>query len=331
MKATFFSQSLRRILRIINFFLAKASFWLGLKFSLGTPYSIHLELSNRCNLHCPLCPTGSGKLDKEKKDLSLEEVKMIFSKLNDRIIFLYLHGFGESFLNKELCSIIRYLKIHYGPWIEISTNGQIFTDQGIEELIESGLDQLVVPIESLDEMLYQRYRSGGELERVLCFISKVIKRRAHLKVHLPKVKVQCIVMNHNEHTLSVYKHKILELGIDGVIFKTLGVLTRDFKKAMEYLPTQERYRRYESDTLAIKEKELCRNVYESLMINVHGEVYPCCRDAMQEYQIGNLMLERLDDVWNGKRMRKLRYALRQNTNMPQMCSVCASGDVYLKV
>ena len=49
---------------------------------LGLPKTPYIESTNRCNLRCPLCPTGSGKY------LTLNEVA---GDLTQRLCRLFLH------------------------------------------------------------------------------------------------------------------------------------------------------------------------------------------------------------------------------------------------
>ena len=72
----------------------------------GLPESIFIEPTNTCNLKCPLCPTGSGKMKRRKGFLSFENFKKIIDEIGDYIYYLTLTNYGEPFLNKNILKII---------------------------------------------------------------------------------------------------------------------------------------------------------------------------------------------------------------------------------
>ena len=48
------------------------------------PSYLLIEPVNFCNLHCPTCPTGSGRIQRPKRVMSFEEFKSIIDQVRDR-------------------------------------------------------------------------------------------------------------------------------------------------------------------------------------------------------------------------------------------------------
>jgi len=67
----------------------------------GYPYMLQIEPTNRCNLQCPLCPAGTNRLERERRDLTLDEFKTIIDDMEDYLLFLILWEWGEPFKNLE--------------------------------------------------------------------------------------------------------------------------------------------------------------------------------------------------------------------------------------
>ena len=72
--------------------------------------SIRIEASSKCQLKCPICPTGKGLTKSEVigwGHLKFENFKDFIDK-NPSIKNIELSNWGEIFLNPELKDIIRY-------------------------------------------------------------------------------------------------------------------------------------------------------------------------------------------------------------------------------
>ena len=72
------------------------------------PKTIVFDVTNRCNYHCPLCPTGSGKsgrpIGKKKKNLAIKIIDECAEYVE-----CFTFGFsGEPLLYNDLIELIRY-------------------------------------------------------------------------------------------------------------------------------------------------------------------------------------------------------------------------------
>ena len=61
----------------------------------GFPYMLQIEVTNFCNLSCPLCPSGNKTLGRERRHLKLDEFKSIIDDLGDYLLILILWEWGE--------------------------------------------------------------------------------------------------------------------------------------------------------------------------------------------------------------------------------------------
>lgn len=67
----------------LNFLWVSAARSLGLSTAAKYPFLLILEPTNLCNLHCPTCPTGSGRLKRKKGTMSFELFKKIIDEVGD--------------------------------------------------------------------------------------------------------------------------------------------------------------------------------------------------------------------------------------------------------
>jgi radical SAM protein with 4Fe4S-binding SPASM domain len=120
-----------------------------------------------------------------------------------------------------------------------------------------------------------------------------------------------------------------ECGAQTVSFKTAQVYTHD--QADEFLPVQEKYRRYELDTngnikTKIKEFNFCRWVLLCPVINWDGTVSPCCFDKNAEYGLGNVFSEGgMKKIWRSAAYAKFRNQIFSQRNKIPICSNCSEG------
>src|SRR3990167_11371438 len=62
---------------------------------LDYPSTIMIEPTNFCNLRCPACPTGSGKMNRTKRNMSYDEFKKIIDQCRHHAKDVILLNFGE--------------------------------------------------------------------------------------------------------------------------------------------------------------------------------------------------------------------------------------------
>lgn len=69
----------------------------------------------------------------------------------------------------------------------------------------------------------------------------------------------------------------------------------------------------------------CRNVFNRLRIDRHGDVAPCCYATQGQLSLGNLNTQHFDDIWNGPSAQDLRRGMLCG-DVPAHCSSCRFID-----
>jgi radical SAM protein with 4Fe4S-binding SPASM domain len=287
-----------------------------------------IEPTNYCNLKCPLCPAGQGLIKRKRENMSFSDFKKILDKMGDQIIHLRLWNWGEPLLNKELPKMIRYAKSKK-IFVNTSVNGFFLDNRIIEELVRSGLDQLIVSLDGASEKTYNKYRKNGNFNKVISALKKASELKKRLNINHPEIKVHFIIMKHNEHEVKNMVKLARRIGVDTLYFKTVGVMHPSFKKVIKkYMPENPEFRRYAS--LDIKPLKLagkvCKYLWKEITVNVDGSVVTCCRDAYGKYVFGNLKNENLDKIWNNQKMINFRKQILKNKNDIDVCKFCSGSD-----
>lgn len=113
------------------------------------PIDASLKVTENCNSRCITCNVWKG--NERKKDLSIEELEMIFYQLNEiKIKTIGMHG-GEPLLRKDIGEVIkRAKKIIKGVKVLVITNGLLLKIRA-RELKDSGVDFICVSLDGIGE------------------------------------------------------------------------------------------------------------------------------------------------------------------------------------
>lgn len=298
-----------------------------LKFSktFGYPKELFIEPTNICNAKCPLCPTGTGKLKREKGYMSFETFKKIIDEVRFYSQTIYLWNLGEPFLNEDIFKMISYAK-KFGLFVMSSTNGYAFKDkQSIAKLIDSGLDRLIVGIDGIDQQTFSKYRKGLRLNLVLKGLEQLNVRKRKLKVDHPWIDFQFIVMKHNQNQIkqaSVLAKKL------GTHFrpKFLSMEMVDNKNPQNWLPDKDTLRIYkQSGNEFMLKRKMINNTctaWDSMVINWDGTVNPCIFDYYSNIVLGKIPRSSVHEIWTVKKFTDFRRKVLMNRSDVKICRTC---------
>jgi MoaA/NifB/PqqE/SkfB family radical SAM enzyme len=81
-----------------------------------------------------------------------------------------------------------------GIYTATSTNAHYLNDRNAKRTVESGLDRLIISIDGTTQDVYEQYRVGGRLEKVLEGARNIVKWKKELKSKTPFVFFQFLVV-----------------------------------------------------------------------------------------------------------------------------------------
>jgi len=294
----------------------------------GIPPTLTIEPTNICNLKCPLCTTGSGEMERENGKMSLETFKDLMKKMGEDIFFLLIYHQGEPYINKHFFDFIRIAK-EKNIYVTTSTNGHYFTDENINQTIESGLDSMIVSIDGVTQKSFEKYRVGGNLEKVIEGTKKLMLEKKKRKSPTPNVALQFLVMKHNESEIEAVQKLGNEMGVDRVLIKNIEV--RSYEESLEWLPNEKAFSRYEvtENDFIVKgqdEKKSCTRPWMSSLVNWDGTFVPCCFDKNGQYPMGNIHQSAdINEIWHGEAITDFREKLLQDRKQIDICANCNMG------
>jgi len=183
---------------------------------------------------------------------------------------------------------------------------------------------------------------GGDFDEVLEGARRLIAWKKKLRRKLPIVDVQFLVFGHNEHEIQAVQKLGKTLGADRVRLKTAQLY--DFEDAERWLPTDEKYSRYEKEDkkeetidagqptpkngfkMRGKVPDHCWKLWIGAQMTWDGRLVPCCFDKNAKYELGRAGEKPVREFWKkGEAYRNFRQNLLNGRAQTDICANCTEG------
>jgi len=137
------------------------------------PIFIAIDVTYRCNLHCPYCYLSAGER-RSAPILSLRDFKYIIDTLVKRseILGLCICG-GEPTLHPNLKDMISYAK-EYGLIVNMVTNGTLINEKFAKDLSSLEIDSVQVSLDGSKPEIMDKLRGKGVFKRAVNAIKMLI-------------------------------------------------------------------------------------------------------------------------------------------------------------
>ena len=294
----------------------------------GYPISISFEPTTSCNLRCPECPSGLRSFTRPIGMLQKDFFSETIDQLHQELLYLIFYFQGEPYLNPDFLEMVKYAS-QKGIYTATSTNAHYLNDANAKKTVESGLDRLIISIDGTTQDVYEQYRVGGRLEKVLEGSRNIMKWKKELKSKTPFVFFQFLVVKPNEHQIEEIKKLAKEIGVDEVRFKTAQVYDYE-NDPNQLIPANTKFSRYRQDkngNYHVKNNlnNHCWRLWHATVISWDGLVVPCCFDKDAQHQLGDLKNKAFKDIWQSENYIKFRSQVLQSRKNIDICSNCSEG------
>jgi len=308
-----------------SFYVSK---WTHKPVQWGLPVSISIEPTTSCNLRCPECPSGLRAFTRPtgmlKKDFFTETIDQLYKEL----YYLVFYFQGEPYLNPQFLDMVKYAS-EKRIYTATSTNAHYLNDDNAKRTIESGLDRLIISIDGTTQDVYQQYRVGGQLDKVLEGAKNMVKWKRAMKSKTPFIIFQFLVVKPNEHQVEEVKKLAKEIGVDDVWFKTAQVYDYE-NDPNQLIPTNNKYSRYrknKNNQTEVKNtlQNHCWRLWHAPVITWDGLVVPCCFDKDAQHQLGDLKGKPFKEIWQNGKYTAFRKKIMQSRKNIDICANCSEG------
>jgi tungsten cofactor oxidoreducase radical SAM maturase len=301
---------------------------------------VYIEATSLCNLNCITCVRNVWS--DETGHMDMDTFYSIVRQLRDfpDIQDATLAGFGEPLHHPEILCMARAIK-DMGLRLTISTNGTLLNQDLAEELVNIGLDRIIVSLDSGHTQLFGDIRVGANLDVVLNNLSGLneIKRRRRSKY--PAIGIEFVAMRRNVHEIADLPRLGSALGASFIVLTNLLPHTEDMKEEILYdggaelpkcigWPVRMGDSWLQWGTMSYPRMcwgadRYCRFVGDrSLVIGWDGSVSPCYAlmhsygyyifgryKHVSRHSIGNVRHEELLELWTCEEYVKFRDRVRK--------------------
>lgn len=292
------------------------------------PIAVQIEPTDHCNMRCDYCP--HREKGNQAGALKLSQFQHILEVL-PQVRRIHLQGLGEPFLCRDLFSMISYVK-QRGGYVSTATNGTICTPRILGRILDSGLDELDVSLDSLDTTVVESQRQGGDIKRIWHNLQQFAMLSP--KLHIRIFSVATLV---NLKTLPALISSIAETGIVHVFVQE--VQTQFTPSSCQLTPpsmshpelAQYWYQKTVDQGKALGVEVLiaprsqcvarqsCLWPWTSAYIKANGDVTPCCISL--DDVCGNLFRQSWIEIWQNYLYSGFRQGLSKGP-LPRPCINC---------
>lgn len=308
-------------------------------FATEYPKALYIELTDRCNLLCPMCRQSAVK----GNVLPLETFQRIADELFPHAVFVDLRGWGESTLIRNFTDYLDYA-LRFPLKKKLISNGTVKKPALWSKIGAAGV-VVGFSIDAADEDLFQRLRVGARLDETLDNVRTFLGAAAGAGLDPRRQGYFCItVSGDNVRAVDDIIELGLSLGIDRFKLEPIKTSPSDpscldhhrqaSEEAIERMRalarrTGARIELSASLTPASVDRaavdKLCIHPWEYLYVNARGRLGFCDHlNGLEQFTFGEWGNGTFESFWNGEKMRLLRQEHLNRFSWREPISVC--GD-----
>lgn len=255
---------------------------------------IYIETTNLCNLNCDFCIKNRRK----KEIMTIQNFKIILSKIKNYTNYIYLHILGEPLLNPKLNEFI-LLASNEGFNINITTNGYL-----IDKIkYNKNIRQVNISLHSFD--IKYNVELKKYLNNIFDSVEELIKNDTYVSLRLwVKNKYSEDIINevNNYYKVNITKNTKIK---ENLFF--------NFEKQFIWPDLNNSY---------YNESGKCYGLTDHIGILVDGTIVPCCLDTLGIINLGNIFKEKIDEILNKKTVIKMIEGFKNNKKEMELCKHC---------
>jgi MoaA/NifB/PqqE/SkfB family radical SAM enzyme len=290
-----------------------------LRFFKKLPTIIIIDVTNSCNLRCPVCPVTFA-MHRPRGLMTMEIFKRIIDDFvpEKRKPAIYFNFSGEPTLNKALPDMIAYAD-RGGHETFVSTNATKLSEKLIERLIKSGLSRINLCIDGFSKEAQEVYRVGSSFEQVKINIENFLAVKKRLGAVKPLTVLQTLLTSYSEAQVDAMVEWATQIGFDQVRFKTfsLGSYTDDDQQH-DYaflVPKNPELQRHQTETVNLT----CDVPLYQTVVFWNGDLGLCCIDYDQMIKLPNV-----DEIGFVKAYLSDEAARARRNGFSKSFSICQS-------
>ena len=263
---------------------------------MAIPTTIELEIvKGLCSADCPMCCIGETRWDRQimTHDTFTRVIDSFGSNI-DQIKTVILCGIGEALLDKHIGSKIEYIRSKGVESVGIPTNASHLTTEVGTTILDAGVGEVVIAIDSLNKQVFEDIRKGLVFESVMENTHRYIELR-NSGNYESKVMIRMITSERNVDEWNDYvqywsEYLDFSKGDMVLFFPEHNWSENNYPNATKVHLSGTRSASPDIGSNAIADTGKCAYVWDRYNIDVHGKLKLCCVDANSTFfDLGNVL------------------------------------------
>lgn len=283
---------------------------------LAQPLRVNIDPCDACNFKCDFCfqCKGTGFKGGVMTEETFERVLVQLKEFAEPINVVHLFALGEPLLNKNLSFFIRRIRQeNVAKEVKITTNGSLLSHPLINEMMDAGLDEIVISLNGLcDDDFVRVANTKVDFAQMLDNIKYLYAHKKNCHVHI-KIIGDYFSSEAQEYFVKQIGPYADTINIDGVTNHWSGIESAE--------KTGQQYAVGEND---FKDWVICSLCFYELVIHSDGSVSPCAADwRKDEDNLGNVRESSLKEIWESEKRRKILLSFLKGEENPYLaCREC---------
>jgi radical SAM protein with 4Fe4S-binding SPASM domain len=283
------------------------------------PSLLSIEFTSICNAKCIMCP--HVEMERVKENMPFEILEKVVQDCKGKSLKkVNLFWLGDSFCHREILDYLRYVRKELkGVKLYISTNASLLSEKRTRAIIDENLiDVINFDIDGFKKETYEKIRLSLKFDKVVQNVRFFAEYRKEQKKKKPQTRVTIINMKPNTYEID-----------DFVKYWSPLVDKVDVNKYNTWLGTQQDLNVGES---LEKSQQggfdfACTHPWDELVIGADGRAGLCCLDYELEAEVGDVMQNSIEEIWQSKQMNWYRDKMLKNEY--DEIDVCKNCNAYI--
>jgi len=243
---------------------------------------ISYVVTDKCNLHCTHCCMSAKTYNKNNNEKIILDSSIIKKIVKYNPSTIILTG-GEPLIADNFLDILMWLKDNYHNQVFLSTNAILINKENVDYLCKA-IDIFDISLDGLTAEKSDKIRGTGTFDKVMESIKLLQKAGAK------KIRLSNALSAETKDDSALFNKMCKEIGVEPIIrYMTPTGRAKDnnlcfsdelikFKSSAHFTPS------------------ICGAGVSLITVDSAGNVYPCNNFIEDEYKIGNVLSDNIQEV-----------------------------------
>jgi len=257
--------------------------------------------------------------------MELEFFDSIVSQAKNYTKEIACHVMGDPM---TLPNLDHYLDIihQYDMRAILTTSGYYLKKQGFDKLFHPAIKQINISLNSFNKN-DTSYSLAQYLQPILELCREKIRRDSEIFINLRLWNLDD-EMSERRFNVELFEYLSyyfdIELDIDTIDKDRVKSIRLDYKILLHF----DHYFEWPSLSNPYYGDGSCQGLNSHIAILVSGKVVPCCLDSDGIIELGDLQIDRLNDILQSSRVQSIREGFSQEIAVERLCQHCSYKDRF---